>query len=402
MKEITTRTQDLFNAGLESIKYRASLSSTGGIVESDDRLDRKNYLYADRCWLRNYHIEPLLYVGENEMVLNNLNYWKKSFEDNGGKNFFHTYHFKTAESLSKQEQIDNNAHFIHHVYYTWLSLGEGQWLNELKEIIKTCANYLISRYDDKYQLLSGQEERVVEGIAFPHCFSFYINRVCVSALLRAADLLKDDVSLEQVKEWQTKANQITQGIENHLFDEKKEVYAYLKFTDDADHELAGKLSHDQSWGSLWAYIHNEEFDEKDSKTVHNRLKDLWKVDEQLPNIICQKPPEHIKKLMQDGYDHPEFQYSGVGVCPAANAVAAWIMHKLDDNLSMANELWNGVFEVRGDRNILPEHVNTIHPGAMKDYTLWPDEKSIVDSGNLMHLTMVMTMSCRLGKIDDSL
>ena len=61
-------------SGVESIMYRQSLSPTGGIVESDPRVDRGNYLYADRCWLRNYHVEPLLALRHTYLVLLHLRY----------------------------------------------------------------------------------------------------------------------------------------------------------------------------------------------------------------------------------------------------------------------------------------------------------------------------------------
>ncbi len=47
-----------------------------------------------------------------------------------------------------------------------------------------------------------------------------------------------------------------------------------------------------------------------------------------------------------------------------------------------------------DNWLIPEKIDTLTPGVIGDYSLYPEGQYIVDAGNLLHLSFLLTLGAR--------
>lgn len=180
----------MWENAVESIEFRQDSYLSGGIVESDLRINRGRDTYWPWCWPRTYVIIPLLEAGEFGRVKRWLNYWMKLQNDEGG--WLHCYDVRDGTAYYQWEETDNVSYIL---WYAWEYLrysGDDNWAAQHFLQIDKAVQYVKKLFHQEKGLIYGKEEGafIVDGEIqdLSVCYGHHVNAVCAKGLLAASEI----------------------------------------------------------------------------------------------------------------------------------------------------------------------------------------------------------------------
>lgn len=392
---MTDKNQDIFEAfagkiaemsraGLESVCWRQDKYNTGGIVESDERVDEGRKLYWPWCWPRSYIVEPLLAAGEEQRVLKFLDFWMKCQRDEG--NWLHCYDIRDSKEYPGLPETDNVGYLLWHIG-TYLKASKNlNWLNKNWEKIKKAVFFLEKNFNEELDLIWGQEEANIPGEGrFPIRYALHINSICAKGLLAASKMASLQNDSKSEGRWNELAQRILKnGIGTKLWDEKAGTFAF-GFTEDKKRITAPAL-----WLTLNPFWIHDCFDDRISSVLDYHKKQLYNKD---PKIKGTYWVYNFSPLLYAG-TALENEYSGIGVWVGGLPVLIHALLKAGRVEEATEQLKKLIELTNPENNLVPEHINTMHKGRLGNYSTYPEPYYYVDSGNLLHLSFFLNLIAR--------
>ena len=372
---------EMCRAGLESVFWRQDKYGTGGIVESDERVDEGRKLYWPWCWPRSYIVEPLLVAGEHERVRDFLGFWMKCQRAEG--NWLHCYDVRNYNEYPGLPETDNVGYMLWHIGSYIKASNDTKWLNENWAGIEKSVSFLEKNFNEELDLIWGQEEANIPGEGrFPVRYALHINSICAKGLLSASAMaaLKGDARL--AKKWDNLAGRILKtGIGTKLWDEEAGAFTF-GFTEDKRRITSPAL-----WLTLNPFWMHECFDDKIEAVLDYHKEQLYDKDPQIKGTYW---VYNHSPLLGPG-KQLENEYSGIGVWVGGLPVLIHALVKAGRHGEASEQLKKVIELTNPENKLVPEHVNTMHRGKLGNYSVYPEPYYYVDSGNLLHLSFFLSL-----------
>jgi len=376
--------RNMCTAGWESICWRQDYYNTGGIVESDERVDEGRKLYWPWCWPRTYVVQPMLRQGYFDRVRRFLEFWEKCQEKDGA--WYHCYDIRNYAGCSEAKfETDNVGYMLWHIGEYINATGDVDWLRQHEAMALRAADFLFSKFNPELQLIWGIEEggevddKTGKEVDWPAGYATHINAVCEKGLCCAAELAERLDKLDLAKKYRCCASQIHEAIETKLFNEKAGTYCFGILEDGT--QLTGSM-----WFALMPGYVNNRWDSKVASTFEYLWSRNHGHDPKIPNGYWYRDCRNLVGKTESHF----FNYSGVG-CTIGTSAAIAHMLLLGGDTQRAKEQIELCVQFTNDSNLIPEHINTIHPGKIGNYGCYPDGYYWVDSGNLFHLSFFLRL-----------
>lgn len=385
-----TKLNTMLDASIESITWRQDSYTTGGIVESDERVDEGRKLYWPWCWPRSFVVKPLLDLGETGRVRRFLDFWKNCQQDDGS--WLHCYDIRDGSANPESaKETDNVAYMLCHIFDFYNTTKDIDWLKDNWLMVKRAVEYLMSLYNNDYKLIWGYEECCIpDGADFPAGYSIQINAICAKGLERASELAEAIGERETAEDWLEHSKSVVEGINERLWDPVDGRYIF-GITEEGKPRNGMLL-----WHNLMPAFINSTWDEKAELTFRYLKNICYDRDPKIPNSWWNSDYSSTLNVS----DSPCFNYSGVGVVIGAMPFVAELLLRAG-YLKLAAEHVDVFTRYTSDtNNLIPEHINTIHPGRLGNYNNYPEPYYFVDSGNLLHLSWFMSMVTAMVGRDD--
>lgn len=380
----------MIDASLESIAWRQDRYDTGGIVESDERVDEGRKLYWPWCWPRTFVVKPLLDFGEIDRVKKFLGFWKNCQGKNGS--WLHCYDVRDYSPYpGSAKETDNIGYILWHIFNYYDYTKDIAWLRENYQMVERAVKYLLSLYSDKYKLIWGVEEcSTTEGEDWPSGYSIHTNVICAKGIESASKLAIVLGKKDEGEKWLKYAENIKEAINATLWDSNEKHYLF-GISEDGKQRKSVVL-----WFNIMPTLMKGDWSRKDEENFLYLKGKLYNHDPKLPGTYWLKDYRPILNAK----DSPCFNYSGVGPWIGATPVVVDILLRAGF-LSEASQQMNVITKYTSDENnLIPEHINTIHPGKLGNYNIYPNPYYYVDSGNLLHLSFFLTMITTMIGRDD--
>lgn len=371
-------------AGLESVYWRQDRYPTGGIVESDERVDGGRKLYWPWCWPRTHIVEPLIAVGQFHRVERFLDFWIECQRPDG--NWLHCYDVRDHREYPGWPETDNVGYMLWHFGAYVKAAGDEQWLGRNWSHIESAARFLEENYRPEICLIWGQEEANLPGRASHSIrYSLHINCVCALGLLSAGDLAERRGDTTAAHRWREMAESILdEGIAVRLWDAEKRTFAWGLGED------GKRLTAPGLWMTLMPFWLFDRFDGRLDDTLAYLRTCLYDRDPKIPKTYWFYD---FSPVLDAGKELVN-QYSGYGVAIGGLPVLAHALVKADQGEHAREQLEKIVEHTSKDNGLIPDHVNTLTPGKIGDYSIYPEGQYRVDSGNLLHLSFFLTLTAR--------
>ena len=385
---------ELAIAGLESVYWRQDSTCspyTGGIIESDVRVDGGRCLYCPYAWPRCYIVEPLLTAGKFSRAKDYMNFWINC-ENMAGTPWLHCYDVCTYWEYPGIGETDNIGYMLWHFAEYVKATNDLTWLNDNWSHIEYAGNFLINeRYNPTMKLVWGDEEYDPTQVdpCLPDLdikYSLHINIVCARGLLEASELADMMDETATANTWRQTAETILTEVPIKLWDDTEKTFMF-----GLDINGVG-LTAPIYWMNLMPFLHFDRFDDKLDDTLDFIKRNLYNKDPKIAKTYWGN--DHSAVL--DGIVPLESYYSGLG--PFIGALPVYIHCFLKTGrYEEAEEQLVKIFEwTNPENNLIPEHVNTIHHGQY-GHSSYPETHSYcyyVDSGNLLHEAFLLTLIAR--------
>ena len=373
------------SAGLESIYWRQDQYGSGGIVESDVRVDGGRNLYWPWCWPREYIVEPLLAAGQADRVRHFLDFWLKCQRKDGG--WLHCYDVRDGKEYPGYPETDNVAYMLAHFGNYIKATDDLIWLKKNWTAIKCAGKFLEEKYNPENKMIWGQEETSFPGHGKIQIrYSLHINCICVWGLRLAVKIARKVGDEHTATKWSQIAETIfSESISQKLWDEKEHTFAF-GFT-----ESGQRLTTPVLWMTLMPlWLFGDDFAERHCSVLDYLKRTCYNKDPKISNTYW---VYNFSPLLES--DKPiKNEYSGNGPWIGGLPVLIDVMisaGRFDD----AREQIDKMCEFTNpENNLIPEHVNTLYPGTLGNYSVYPESYYHVDSGNLLHLSFFLTMIAR--------
>ncbi len=374
----------MVEAGFESVYWRQDKYDTGGIVESDERVDGGRKLYWPWCWPRTYIVEPLLSAGQYERVRRFLKYWIKCQRADG--NWLHCYDVRDYSEHPGLPETDNVGYMLWHFSKYFEKTNDADWIRMHWENIEKAGQFLESKYNPKLKMIWGQEEANVPGMGrYKVRYSLHINCVCGLGLQSASGLAEKLDKVEIAKRWVQIADTIlNESIVQKLWDEKEKTFAF-GLTESGERITAPAL-----WMTLMPFWLFDRFDDRLTDTLAYLKRHLYNKDPKIPHTYW----FYDYSVLIDAGKPIENDYSGCGVWIGGLPVLIYAMLKAGQIQQASEQVEKIIQWTNPENNLIPEHINTLHPGKLGNYSVYPQPYYYVDSGNLLHLSFFLTMISR--------
>ena len=382
---------EMAKAGLESTYWRQDQYTTGGIIESDVRVDKGRCLYCPWAWPRCYIAEPLLTVGSFDRAKQYMIFWI-ACENISGPPWLHCYDVSNYHEYPGIGETDNIGYMLWHFTEYVRATNDIDWLKTNWSGIKYAGDFLVNhRYNSSMKLVWGDEEYDPTQVdprlpSLDIKYSLHINIVCARGLLEASELaeLMSDTTTDN--KWRQTAETILTEIPIKLWDNEEKTFMFG--LDESGVGLTAPIY----WMNLMPFLHFDRFDDKLDDTLDYLKRKLYNKDPKIAKTYwgC----DH--SAMLDGIVPAKNAFSGLG--PFIGALPVYIHCFLKaGRYAEAEKQLIKIFEWSNpENNLIPEHVNTIHPGV-NGHTLYPETHSLsyyVDSGNLLHEAFLLTLIAR--------
>ena len=374
----------MWSASWESIGWRQDQYPTGGIIESDERVDEGRKLYWPWCWPRNMLVESMLSEKYFDRVRLFLEFWEKCQPADGG--WLHCYDIRTCQSYpGAKQETDNVGYMLWHIHAYVEATGDIDWLKKHRKMVFSGADYILSKFNPELNLVWGVEEMTVidertgKEIDCPAGYTTGINAVCEKGLRCAADLSAKIGDAQKAKEYAGYASKIARAIDEKLFDESAKTYV-LGILDDGTRFLHS------FWFILMPGYVNNRWDDHVAATFDYVWSHNHGHDPKIPESVWGCDLRPVMNKTQSCF----FEYSGLGPGIGISPAFAHLL-LLSGDVSRASQLIELITQYTNDSNQIPEHINTIHKGKCGNYGLYPDGYYWVDSGNLMHLSFFLRL-----------
>jgi len=374
----------MVRAGLESVCWRQDRYATGGIVESDERVDEGRKLYWPWCWPRTFIVEPLLAAGLNERVRRFLLFWERCQRPDGS--WLHCYDIRDYREYPGWAETDNVGYMLWHIYQYVTACHDEEFLSDHWSMVERASKFLQSQFDERWDMIRGVEEAEV-----PECgrmsirYSLHINLICSMGLACAAHLARQMHKEPLAEQWDQLSDRIqTKGIEQRLWDVRENVFAF-GITEEGRRVTAPVL-----WMTLMPHFLSHRWNDRIDGTLAYLDRKLYDKDDKIRRTYW---PYDYSPVLVPGQPLDN-RYSGMGVwvggLPVLIAVClkAGRLDKADEQLKIVTAL------THPGNLLIPEHVNTLHPGRVGRYSVYPEPYYHVDSGNLLHLSFFLTLIAR--------
>jgi hypothetical protein len=261
------------------------------------------------------------------------------------------------------------------------------WLKQNWHKIESALKFLLAKFDNKFNLIWGHEEAHIPGYEkMPIRFSLHINSICAKGLLAASELaqLMGNADLAgQCSE--TAMNIIQNGIRKHLWDAENRTFSF-GLTEDGT-----RLTAAVAWMTPIAFWLYDFFDDLLCDTLNFLKKSLYNKDSKIKRTYW----IYDFDLALNQNKPLENKYSGFGVQIGTLPVIIYACLKAKLFEHAAQQLGILMEFTNPESNLVPEHINTMHPGELGNYSLYPKSYYYVDSGNLLHLSFFLTLIARI-------
>jgi len=380
------RLLEMTTAGMESTYWRQDQYTTGGIVESDERVDGGRKHYWPYCWARTYIVEPLLVAGQFDRTRRFVDFWLKCQQPDGGL-FCSNFDVRDCRKHGFWPETDNVGYMLSHFGNYVQATDDRDWLSANWSAVAAAAKFLEGKYDPEQKMIWGQEEADPPG-SETHIirYSLHINCACALGLLSASTLGEMNGATAEAEHWRAIAEAIlSEGIGESLWDEKEKTFAY-GFTE---------AGHRVTWAALWMtlmpfWMFNR-FDDRLADTLSYLRQHLYDKDPRIPGTYWFYD---MSPLIESGTPI-ENEYSGHGVNIGGLPVVIHALLKAQQYEHADEQLLKLMEFTNSEDNLVPEHVNTLHPGAPRHgFGLYPEPNWSVDPGNLLHLSFFLTLIAR--------
>ena len=377
---------EMTTAGMESTYWRQDRYTTGGIVESDERVDGGKKLYWPYCWARAYIVEPLLAAGQFDRVRRFAGFWLKCQQPDGGL-FCSNFDVRDCGKHGWWPETDNVGYMLWHFGSYVEATDDRDWLRANWPAVEAAGKFLEGKYDAEKRLIWGQEEADPPG-SDRHIirYSLHINCVCALGLLSASTLAEMSGAAGAAERWRVIAEAIlTEGVAESLWDEKEKTFAF-GFTEDG---------HRVTWPVLWMTLMPfwlfTRFDDRLADTLRYVRQHLYDKDPKVPGTYWS---DDLSPLIASGAPI-ESKYSGHGVNVGGLPVVVHACLKAREYEHAEEQLRKLMEFTNTEDNLVPEHVNTLHAGnPRRGFGVYPEPNCAVDPGNLLHLSFFLTLIAR--------
>jgi hypothetical protein len=372
-------------ASLESVFWRQDQYDTGGIVESDSRVDGGRKLYWPWCWPRTYIVEPLLLLRQFDRVKKFCNFWLRCQKTDGS--WLHCYDVRDYSEFPGWPETDNVGYMLWHFSQYVKTSEDYSWLKQNWQKVQSAADFLLSKFDSTIKLIWGQEEAHIPGFEkMPIRFSLHINCICAKGLLAASELAHlmgyDDLAGRYSA---TGMDIVQNGIRKHLWDTDNCTFSF-GLTEDGT-----RLTAAVAWMTPIPFWLFDFFDDLLCDTLKFQKKSLYNKDPKIKHTYWIYDFDLVLKKNKP----LENKYSGFGVQIGTLPVIIYASLKAGLFEHAAQQIGILLEFTNPESNLVPEHINTVHPGELGNYSLYPKPYYYVDSGNLLHLSFFLTLIARI-------
>jgi len=372
-------------AALESISWRQDRYRTGGIVESDERVDGGRKLYWPWCWPRTFVLEPLLMSGRRERAERLLEFFLRRQREDGSWWFSYNI-LDGSENPGKVPETDTVGYMLRHIRNYAVSVGGRKWVDAHWQRIERAVGFLSTKINPDVSLIWGAEEANVPG--YGDCipgYPLHMNVICALGLQSAAELAELAGKHGPAAEWSALAERIKcEGIEAKLWDDREQTFAFC-LREDGRKVMAPAL-----WMTLMPHFVFDRWDDRIDGTLDYLDRTLYNRDPVIPHTYW----FYDYRPWMDSGDPFVSKGTGFGVWVGGLPVLIDVCLKAGRR-QKAREQLEKMIELTDPRNhLIPEHVNTMHPGRIGKYSTYPDSSRRVDSGNLLHLSYFLTLIAR--------
>ncbi|OHE71257.1 MAG: hypothetical protein A2007_03095 [Verrucomicrobia bacterium GWC2_42_7] len=372
-------------AGLESIYWRQDQYTTGGIVESDSRVDGGRKLYWPWCWPRTYIIEPLLVLGQFDRVKKFCNFWLRCQRPDGS--WLHCYDVRDYSEFPGWSETDNVGYMLWHFSEYVKGSNDYSWLKQNWCKIEVAADFLLDKFDPKFSLIWGMEEAHIPGYEkMPIRYPLHLNCVCAKGLLAASELAQLMGHDELSQKYSAAGRDIIQnGIRKHLWDARNRTFSFGLT------ENGNRLTAAVAWMTPIPFWLFDSFDDVLCENLQFLQQSLYNKDSKIKRTYWIYDFDLVfkqNKLLEN-------KYSGFGVQLGTLPVIIYACLKANLFKHAAEQLGILLEFTNPESNLVPEHINTLHPGELGNYSIYPKPYYYVDSGNLLHQSFFMTLIARI-------
>lgn len=379
--EVSKKLQLMWDASWESIRWRQDKYKTGGIVESDERVDGGRKLYWPWCWPRNFIVEPMLAVKEYDRVRRYLEFWAKCQHADGA--WYRCYDVRDYKPYDKLKETDNVGYMLINIASYMQATEDKTWLIAHRDMVLHAGDYLCGLFNPEYDLIYGVEEaRDVDEkgnvIDLPSGYSTHINTVCAKGLHNAATLAAQLGRMESAKKFHNTASRVEKAIEDKLYDEKRGQYL-LGLTDNGQPQL----------GTLWFKLMPGYVPLLWNKRVESTFWKLW---ESSYNLDPKIPGGYWGQDFRPMIENIDFDFKNSAGKGPYIGVSAAIAHLLllGGEEAKARQQIEFFTRFTNDSHLIAQNLCTFYAG--RDYSMYPNGQYWVDSGNLFHLSFFLRLA----------
>jgi len=373
-------------AGMESVYWRQDRYPTGGIVESDERVDGGKKPYWPYCWARTYVVEPLLVAGRFDRVRRFVDFWLKCQQPDGGL-FCSNFDVRDCRKHGFWPETDNVGYMLWHFGNYVEATGDRDWLEANWRAVEAAGKFLEGKYDPELKMIWGQEEAEPPGSdKYIIRYSLHINCVCALGFISAGKLAEMRDEPAAAKRWRAIAETIlSESVAEALWDEKEKTFAY-GFAEDGH-----RVTWPGGWLTLMPFWLFDRFDDRLAGTLAYLKEHLYNKDALIPGTYW----DYDFSPLLDAGKRPETKYSGYGVRIGGLPVHIDALIRAEQYDHAEEQLQKMIEFTSPEDNLIPEHVNTLHAGnPRRGYSVYPDPNCAVDPGNLLHLSFFLTLLAR--------
>ncbi len=375
------RLAEMIQASFESVYWRQDRYLTGGIVESDERVDEGRKLYWPWCWPRTYILEPLLATGEYGRARRFLEYWIKCQRPDG--NWLHCYDVRDYSEYPGLAETDNVGYMLWHFGKFFDATNDVSWISVNWESVEKAGKFLESKYNPEMKMIWGQEEANVPGMGkYKIRYSLHINCVCALGLQSSAKIARAIGKTETAKRWlEISESILSESIAQKFWDEKEKTFSF-GFTESGE-----RLTVPALWMTLMPFWLFDRFDERLADTLRYLKNRLYNKDPKISHTYW----FYDYSVLIDSGKPVKSDYSGCGVWIGGLPVLIDALLKAGQAEQASEQIGKIVEWTNPENNLIPEHINTMHAGKLGNYSTYPKPYYYVDSGNLLHLSFFLTM-----------
>lgn len=306
-------------------------------------------------------------------------------EDGG---WLHCYDIRDGSEYPGDPETDNVAYMLAHFGNYMKATGDTSWLQEKWPSIQRAIAFLLGKYNPDRKMIWGHEESSLPGCdPVKIRYSLHINCVSVWGLRYAADLAERMHDTSTARQCSHIAEIIfLDSISSSLWDDQEQTFAF-GFTEEGQ-----RLTTPVLWMTLMPmWLFGNVFTERRRYVLDYLKRKCYDKD---PKIKHTYWVYNYSPILESGR-RLETEFSGCGVYIGALPVLIDAL-VAEGRLKDAQEQLDVIIAYTNHQSrLIPEHLNTLHPGKIGNYSAYPDGYFYVDSGNLLHLSFFLTMILRL-------